>query len=302
VNPDSQHIAVVDDQAETREMIRDYLSLHGFRVSVCDGGTSLRQLVQRDPPDLIILDLNMPGEDGLSVIRSLKHTSRIPVIMLTASSSPIDRVVGLEMGADDYIAKPCEMRELLARIRSVLRRMRWLRTTQSERRLASIVSFDVAGFSRMVQEDEPGTQAAIDAVLDETIAPSLSRHNGVMFKMLGDGALVEFPSVVDSVDWSVEMQTAIRRQAGSGRPGSHLRFRVGIAVGDIIVNNNDRFGEGIALAVRIQEVSTPGGVTLSDYVHRLVRGKTSAQFISGGSHLLKNFDEPMPVWHWVPET
>lgn len=295
----AHHIAVVDDQAETREMIRDYLSLHGFRISLCDSGQGLRQLVDRDPPDLIILDLNMPGEDGLSVIRTLKHTSRIPVIMLTASASPIDRVVGLEMGADDYIAKPCEMRELLARIRSVLRRLRWLRVTQADRRLASIVSFDVAGFSRLVQEDEPGTQAAIDSVLEETIAPSLSRHNGTLFKMLGDGALVEFASVVESVDWSVAMQEAIRQNAGSGRPGSHLRFRVGIAVGDIMVSNNDRFGEGIALAVRIQELARPGGVTLSDYVHRLVRGKTAAHFAPGGQHVLKNFDEPMPIWHWV---
>jgi class 3 adenylate cyclase len=295
------HVAVVDDQAEARAMIGDYLGLHGFRVSLCDGGTSLRQLVQIDPPDLIILDLNMPGEDGLSVIRSLKHTSRIPVIMLTASASPIDRVVGLEMGADDYIAKPCELRELLARVRSVLRRMRWLRSAPNERRLASIVSFDVAGFSRLVQEDEAGTQAAIDAVLEDTFAPGLSRYNGTLFKMLGDGALVEFASVVDSVDWSVETQRALQRYGQTGRRGSHLRFRVGIAVGDIMVSNNARFGEGIALAVRIQELARPGGVTVSDYVHRLVRGKTAAQFEDGGQHRMKGFDEPMPIWHWVED-
>jgi class 3 adenylate cyclase len=295
------HIAVVDDQPEARAMVGDYLGLHGFRVSLCDGGARLRQLVQADPPDLIILDLNMPGEDGLSVIRSLKHTSRIPVIMLTASASPIDRVVGLEMGADDYIAKPCELRELLARVRSVLRRMRWLRAAPNERRLASIVSFDVSGFSRLVQEDEAGTQAAIDAVLEETFAPGLSRYNGTLFKMLGDGALVEFASVVDSVDWAVETQQAVARYAATGARGSHLRFRIGIAVGDIMVSNNDRFGEGIALAVRIQELAKAGGVTLSDYVHRLVRGKTAAHFEDGGIHLMKNFDEPMQIWHWVPE-
>jgi class 3 adenylate cyclase len=298
---DRQHIAVVDDQAEAREMIGDYLALHGFQVSVCDGGASLRQLIQRDPPDLIILDLNMPGEDGLSVIRSLKHTSRIPVIMLTASASAIDRVVGLELGADDYVAKPCELRELLARIRSVLRRMRWLRGGPGDRRLAAIASFDIAGFSRLVQEDEPGTQVAIDSVLEDPVAPSLSRFNGTLFKMLGDGALVEFPSVVDAVDWAVDVQGAMARNRTSGRPGSHLRFRVGIAIGDIIVSNNDRFGEGIALAVRIQELSFPDGVTLSDYVHRLVRGKTTAQFADGGIHAMKNFDEPMQIWHWAPE-
>ena len=116
------HIAVVDDEASTREMIGDYLAMHGFRVSRCDGGAALRGVIKEGEPDLIVLDLNMPQEDGLSVIRKLKQSSSVPVIMLTATASSIDRVVGLELGADDYIAKPCELRELLARVRSVLRR------------------------------------------------------------------------------------------------------------------------------------------------------------------------------------
>jgi DNA-binding response OmpR family regulator len=118
----SQHIFVVDDEAAARDMIGDYLKMHGFGVTLCDGGASLRQALGREKPDLIVLDLNMPEEDGLSIIRSLKQDSRVPIIMLTATASPIDRVVGLELGADDYLAKPCELRELVARIRSVLRR------------------------------------------------------------------------------------------------------------------------------------------------------------------------------------
>src|SRR5207244_5967147 len=99
-----------------------YLRMHGFVVSLCDGGASLRQTIAQQIPDLIVLDLNMPEEDGLSIVRDLKQRSRVPIIMLTATASAIDRVVGLELGADDYIAKPCELRELVARIRSVLRR------------------------------------------------------------------------------------------------------------------------------------------------------------------------------------
>jgi DNA-binding response OmpR family regulator len=118
----SQHIYVVDDEAPAREMFGDYLKLHGFDVTLCDGGKSLRRAIENQAPDLIVLDLNMPEEDGLSIIRTLKQTGRIPIIMLTATASPIDRVVGLELGADDYLAKPCELRELLARVRSVLRR------------------------------------------------------------------------------------------------------------------------------------------------------------------------------------
>jgi two-component system, OmpR family, response regulator len=87
-----------------------------------DGGRALRAHLGHRQPDLIVLDLNMPEEDGLSIVRDLKSRSSVPVIMLTATASPIDRVVGLELGADDYIAKPCELRELVARVRSVLRR------------------------------------------------------------------------------------------------------------------------------------------------------------------------------------
>ncbi|HEY8440322.1 MAG TPA: response regulator [Xanthobacteraceae bacterium] len=116
------HIAVVDDEQPAREMVGDYLRMHGFEVTLCDGGKSLRQCLARQQPDLIVLDLNMPEEDGLSIIRDLKQRVSVPIIMLTATASAIDRVVGLELGADDYLAKPCELRELLARIRSVLRR------------------------------------------------------------------------------------------------------------------------------------------------------------------------------------
>jgi DNA-binding response OmpR family regulator len=115
-------IFVVDDEAPAREMIGEYLKMHGFAVILCDGGRSLRREMELKAPDLIVLDLNMPEEDGLSLVRDLKRSGSVPVIMLTATASPIDRVVGLELGADDYLAKPCELRELVARIRSVLRR------------------------------------------------------------------------------------------------------------------------------------------------------------------------------------
>ncbi|MEG9524943.1 MAG: response regulator [Hyphomicrobiales bacterium] len=116
-------IAVVDDEAATREMVGDYLKLHGFSVILCDSGRALREHLVRQSPDLIVLDLNMPEEDGLSIVRDLKARTAIPIIMLTATASAIDRVVGLELGADDYLPKPCELRELVARVRSVLRRV-----------------------------------------------------------------------------------------------------------------------------------------------------------------------------------
>jgi DNA-binding response OmpR family regulator len=135
------HIVVVDDEAAARDMVGDYLKMHGFTVTLCDGGGSLRRELATVAPDLIVLDLNMPEEDGLSVVRDLKRRSDVPVIMLTATASAIDRVVGLELGADDYIAKPCELRELVARIRSVLRRSSGSGSAETDARRANRVRF-----------------------------------------------------------------------------------------------------------------------------------------------------------------
>ncbi len=107
-----RHVAVVDDEAATRAMVGDYLALQGFDVSALDGGAALRGLMAERPPDLVLLDLNMPDEDGLSLVRFVKGTSAVPVILLTATASPVDRAVGLERGADDHLTEPCDLREL----------------------------------------------------------------------------------------------------------------------------------------------------------------------------------------------
>ncbi len=117
------HIAVVDDHRDIRELVSRYLGEHGYRVSQADSAAALKKLLQQSAPDLIVLDIMMPGEDGLSICRNLRATSEISIILLTAMTEETDRIVGIEMGADDYITKPFNPRELLARIKSVLRRV-----------------------------------------------------------------------------------------------------------------------------------------------------------------------------------
>lgn len=119
-----EHIVVVDDEPEVRELVRDYLVGQGFAVSAAESGSELREILKVRPAHLVILDLRMPGEDGLSIARYLRSQGPIGIVMLTASADTVDRVIGLEMGADDYVAKPFDPRELLARVRSVLRRMK----------------------------------------------------------------------------------------------------------------------------------------------------------------------------------
>jgi DNA-binding response OmpR family regulator len=117
------YIIVVEDEAAQRRLLVDYLTQQSFRVSGVDGGTALRRVVEREMPSLVLLDVGLPGEDGFTLARWLRERSgRIGIIMVTVASDTVDRVVGLETGADDYIAKPFEPRELLARVRSVLRR------------------------------------------------------------------------------------------------------------------------------------------------------------------------------------
>jgi DNA-binding response OmpR family regulator len=118
----SAHIAVVDDDVDVRETVAEYLLRHGYAVSALDGGAALRALMAERSVDLALLDINMPGEDGLTIARALRAAGPIGIILLTANGDQVDKVVGLEVGADDYVTKPFDPRELLARVRSVLRR------------------------------------------------------------------------------------------------------------------------------------------------------------------------------------
>ncbi|WP_124949525.1 response regulator [Sulfuriferula thiophila] len=117
-----EHILVVDDDDGLRSLLEQYLTTNGFEVSLAANGVAMDEVLQSVKPDLVILDQMMPGEDGLSIARRLRGNAHMPIIMLSARGEDIDRIVGLEVGADDYLAKPFNPRELLARIRAVLRR------------------------------------------------------------------------------------------------------------------------------------------------------------------------------------
>ena len=136
----SEHIVIVDDDELLRGRLANYLIGEGFRVTTADSAASFRSIMRREHIDLVLVDITMPGENGLSLTRFLREQSDIGVVILTGKGDPIDRAIGLEVGADDYIAKPFHLRELLARVRSVLRRTR----TRSDRdgdALAPVVRF-----------------------------------------------------------------------------------------------------------------------------------------------------------------
>ncbi|POR47445.1 winged helix family two component transcriptional regulator [Paraburkholderia eburnea] len=159
------HILIVDDDRGIRELIADYLEKNGIRVSLAANGREMRAALENGAPDLIVLDLMMPGEDGLVLCRDLRASRfrAVPVLMLTARSEETDRIVGLEMGADDYLSKPFAVRELLARIRSVLRRTRMLPPGMQVTETAPMLGFGEWRLDTTARHllDEEGTLVAL---------------------------------------------------------------------------------------------------------------------------------------------
>jgi two-component system OmpR family response regulator len=137
---DSPHVLVLDDDRSIRQALAEYLRRRGFRVSVAEEGRAMDRILATSTVDLIVLDVMMPGEDGFAICRRLQETAATPIILLTALSEEADRIVGLELGADDYVTKPFNPRELVARIRAVLRRSRMLPPRRARAR--GLVTFD----------------------------------------------------------------------------------------------------------------------------------------------------------------
>jgi two-component system, OmpR family, response regulator len=159
------HVLIVDDDRAIRELVGDYLSKSGMRVSLAANGREMRQVLDSGAPDLIVLDLMLPGEDGLVLCRELRAGKfrAVPVLMLTARGEETDRIVGLEMGADDYLAKPFAARELLARIRAVLRRTRMLPPGMQVAETAQMLGFGEWRLDTTARHllDEEGTMVAL---------------------------------------------------------------------------------------------------------------------------------------------
>lgn len=161
--PAKPHIVVVDDHRDIRDLVGAYLSQHDFRVSLADGGSALRAVLEQGAADLIVLDIMMPDEDGLEICRKIRAKTQVPIIFLTALADETDRIIGLELGADDYLVKPFNPRELLARIRAVLRRIKMVQQATPEASHAGVVQFDqwTLNLGRRELESRDGLSVAL---------------------------------------------------------------------------------------------------------------------------------------------
>src|SRR5580693_6747719 len=156
------------------------------------------------------------------------------------------------------------------------------------RRLSAILAADVAGYSRLMGADEEGTLARFNAHRRELIDPKISEHRGRIVKTTGDGALVEFASVVDAVRCAVEVQRGMAEREPDLSEEQRIRFRIGINLGDIIVERGDIFGDGVNVAARLEALAEPGGICISRFVRNQIRDKLPYEFEDKGEQIVKN--------------
>ena len=168
----------------------------------------------------------------------------------------------------------------------------------TQRRLAAIVAADVAGYSRLMGADEDGTLAVLKAHRRELVDPKVAEHRGRIVKTTGDGILLEFASVLDAVRCCVEVQQGMVKRNAREPEERQMLFRVGINLGDIIIDGDDIHGDGVNIAARLEAIAEPGGIAVSGNVHEQVQGKIDVQFADDGLHEVKNIAKPVQVWRW----
>ena len=173
----------------------------------------------------------------------------------------------------------------------------FLPSERVERRLAAVLAADIAGYSRLMGRDEERTVAELKGLRKTLVDPGIAAHRGRIVKTTGDGMLVEFASAVDAARCAVEVQRAMAEHNIDVLPEQRIEFRIGIHVGDIIIDDDDIFGDGVNIAARLEGIAKPGGVCVSDDAHRQVRGKVDIAFDDIGEQALKNIAEPMRAWH-----
>ena len=166
-----------------------------------------------------------------------------------------------------------------------------------ERRLAAIMAADVVGYSALMEHDEAGTLTALKLLRTEIIEPAIDRHKGRTVKLIGDGALVEFASVIDAIECGLEIQRQIEDAANAD-----LKLRIGINLGDIIMDGDDIYGDGVNVAARLEAMAEPGGICVSSIVHESLVNRIDAEFSDAGRHAFKNIERPIQVFRWPPSS
>ncbi|MBP1741450.1 MAG: guanylyl cyclase, partial [Deltaproteobacteria bacterium] len=278
---------------------------YGFQVKALPDGRFVLSTIRNESPDIVILDIMLPGKDGLEVLKEIRAEFSVAVIMLTAKGDDADRIVGLELGADDYLPKPFNPRELLARVKAVVRRVptrglagavpEGMTSRSLQRQLKAILSADVKDYSRLMSNDEIWT---IQTLKDyrSLIASHVRSHLGRVVDSPGDNLLAEFGSVVHAVECAVEIQRNLGSRNTTLPNDKRMEYRIGVNLGDVVIDKGKLYGDGVNIAARIEKLADPGGIAVSGPVHDEIENKLplSCEYI--GEHAVKNIVKPIRVY------
>jgi len=295
-----KNILLIDDDEKLRSLVTEYLEGYGFHISTFPDGNAILRNIQTTAPDIVILDIMLPGKNGLEVLKDIRRESTVPVIMLTARGEDADRIVGLELGADDYLPKPFNPRELLARVNAVIRRAPPGTQDQAaglsmQRQLKALMSADVKDYSRLMESDELSTIQQLNRHRD-LIFGHVREFRGRVVDSPGDNILAEFGSVVDAVQCATRIQGDLRAQNAGLPPERRMEFRIGINLGDVVLDRGRIYGDGVNIAARIEKLAPPGGVCISGTVYDQVENKLPLRFEYLGEKSVKNILRPVRAY------
>ncbi len=289
-------ILVVDDMSNIRNILRFTLEKEGYRVILASNGAqALDYTSGKKPPDLIILDIMMPKMDGYEVLRRLRAsegTKHIPVIFLTAKAQQQDVLKGLEAGGNDYIVKPYKFLDLQRKIEKLINQ------ADSPRELAVIMFTDIVGFSRKMEVDEDKALNLLEEY-NKATRVILQKHRGTEVKTIGDAFLVTFRSAVDAVNCAIEMQQCFKERGTHVEEIDDFNVRIGIHLGDVVLQHRDVFGSGVNIASRVEQLAEPGGICITEDLYDVAKKQMSIEVVQLENIVLKNIKESPAVFKVV---
>jgi len=303
-------ILIIEDDPAIVKGLEEFLSIENYVVLKCQDGLKGIEVAIRDQPDLILLDINLPSINGIDVCRKLRESNYFkPILMLTSRLEQIDKILGFEVGADDYITKPFDLRELLARIRANLRRSERISPSTEDdteslgdqrikRNLKCVMFTDIKDYSKKMHSDEHSALLLLQNH-NRIMKDIIYDHRGEIIEIIGDAFLVSFNSAVKAVKCGAAIQNRFKRYNFGKEEKNIIELRIGIHLGDLIEIEGKLKGDTLNIAARIQQNAKPARVCMSESVYLAIKGKTGFNFEMSGVNKFKNISAPINTYYIV---
>jgi DNA-binding response OmpR family regulator len=300
-------ILIIEDDPAIQAGLTEYLSSENFEVLQSSDGKDGYESALLNLPDLVLLDINLPSMNGIDICRNLrKKEFNNPIIMLTSLEDSVDKVVGLEVGANDYVTKPFNTRELLARIRTNLRSFEIkpeiektvpfeVSTEKLQRHLQAVMFTDMKNYSKKMNKDEASALKLLN-IHNRMMKDSIEKFSGRIVEIIGDAFLAAFESVIEAVHCAIEVQNKFKVHNQSREKKEKLKIRIGIHLGDVIEFEGKLKGDALNIAARIQEITCSECIFLSESVYLSVKGKLQNELRFEGEYSLKNIKLPVRIY------